>query len=357
MFTRPRLQINLKTIQDNYLTLKGIVKPAKAACVLKNNAYGLGIQPVGKALYQAGCRTFFVAHGWEGAQLRPVVGKSRIFTLQGFGIEDEAEFKHFQLTPVLPTVESVYEWFKQPFNRLKPALQVETGLNRLGVSYEDVFALRHLSFSLILSHLSCADDINHPLNLTQLTTFQKFQPLFRNTPFSFSASDGIFLGKDFHFDIVRLGAALYGLNTAPHHEKQVKNCLRLMGPVLQIKTVSPNETIGYGAAHKTTQTTKIATVSIGYADGIFRSFSPKGILHIEKDGQIFVAPIVGRVSMDNITCDVTNIPDSVLEQTKFMTVISDFYDADDFAHTVGTIGYEVLNNIGHSQRILREYVA
>lgn len=356
MFTRPRLQINLKTIQENYLTLKEFVQPAKAACVLKNNAYGLGIQPIGKVLYQAGCRTFFVAHGWEGAQLRPVVGKSRIFTLQGYGQEDETEFKQYQLTPVLPTTQSVYEWFKRPVNRLKPALQVETGLNRLGIIYEDVFALRHLSFSLILSHLSCADDIKHPLNQVQLTNFQKFQSLFKNTPFSLSASDGLFLGNDFHFDMVRLGAALYGLNTAPHRAKQVKNCLQLTAPILQIKTVPVDKTIGYGATYTTTQPTKVATVSIGYADGIFRSFSPKGILHIEKDGQIFVAPIVGRVSMDNITCDVTNIPDGVLEQTDFMTIISDFYDADDFAHTAGTIGYEVLNNIGHSQRILREYV-
>ncbi len=356
MYTRPRLEINLNIIRQNYEYLQSLVAPAEAACVLKNNAYGLGAVEVGEVLYRAGCRIFFVAHGCEGALLRSVVGDARIYTLQGFGEEDRTHYAQQKLIPVLPTIRAVGDWYKNPPSRLNPAIQVETGLNRLGISIEDVFAIRHLPFSLILSHLSCADDINHQLNPAQCSRFQAFRKIFPNTPFSLSASDGLFLGDAYHFDIVRLGAALYGINTAPHQTKEVKNCIKLVAPILQIKPVKAGESVGYSAAYVASKDCKIATVSIGYADGIFRSFSPKGCLHIEHNNTIFKAPVVGRISMDNVTCDVTDIPEEVLNKAHFMTIIDDFYDLDKFADACGTIGYEVLNNIGHVKRIIKRYV-
>ncbi len=356
MYTRPRMEINLNIIRQNYEYLRSIIAPAEAACVLKNDAYGLGALEVGEALYRSGCRIFFVAHGNEGAQLRTVASEAKIYTLQGFGEEDRAHYAQQNLIPVLPTVRAVGDWYRTPPNRLNPAIQVETGLNRLGICMDDVYAIRHLPFSLILSHLSCADDVTHQLNSSQRDRFQAFRKIFPNTPFSLSASDGLFLGNDYHFDIVRLGAALYGINTAPHQTKEVKNCIKLVAPILQIKTVKAGQSVGYSAAYIASKDCKIATVSIGYADGIFRSFSPKGCLHIEHADTIFKAPVVGRISMDNVTCDVSDIPDDVLNKTRFMTVIDDFYDLDKFAQVCDTIGYEVLNNIGHARRMIKRYV-
>ncbi len=356
MYTRPRMEIDLNIIRHNYEYLSAKCTPAQAACVLKNDAYGLGAAEVGEALYRAGCRIFFVAHGCEGALLRPKAPEAKIYTLQGFGEEDRGYFANHNLIPVLPTVRAVGDWFKSAPNRLSPAIQVETGLNRLGMQIEDVISIRHLPISLILSHLACADDITHELNTHQLQRFSEFRSVFPNTPFSLSASDGMFLGKDFHFDVVRLGAALYGINTAPHQTKEVKNCLKLVAPILQIKTVKSGESVGYSAAFTAEKDCKIATVSIGYADGIFRTFSPKGCFHIEMGDTIYKAPVVGRISMDNVTCDVSDIPENILDKARFMTVIDDFYDMDKFAEACGTIGYEVLNNIGHARRMIKRYV-
>ena len=156
--------------------------------------------------------------------------------------------------------------------------------------------------------------------------------------------------------MVRLGAALYGINTTPYTEKKVQNVIKVKAPILQIKTVQGGETIGYSATYTVKRPTKIATISIGYADGIFRSFQDKGKLHIQTKENIYMAPVVGRISMDNIMCDVSNIPEPILEKTEYMTVIDDFYDLDAFGRDCNTIGYEVLNNIGHATRYIRQYI-
>ena len=356
MHTRPQLIINCNTICQNYMYLKNYVNPAIAACVVKDDAYGLGIREIGLSLSQAGCRTFFVAYGCEGARLRKSAPYANIYVLQGYGKEEKTIFKKYDLRPVLPTVSSIIQWFDKPANRLIPAIQVETGLNRLGMTPDEMPSIAHLPFSLILSHLACADDPKHPLNTHQLEQFEKYKEFFPQIPFSLSASDGIFLGKEYHFDMVRLGAALYGINTMPYGEKPVKNCVRVLAPILQIREVSAGESIGYGATCQLSKTRQIATVSIGYGDGVFRNFSSSGILHIENEGKIYPAPVVGRISMDNITCDVTDIPEKVLNQTDYMTLIDDYYDIDDFAKACGTIGYETLSSLGHGTRYIRKYI-
>ena len=354
--TRPKLIINCKHIRENYAYLKSYVSPSIAGCVVKDNAYGLGIREIGQVLYQAGCRVFFVAYGCEGAQLRKVAPDAEIYVLQGYGHEEATYFQRNNLRPVLPTVQDALRYFENPRNRLTPAVQVETGLNRLGVHLREVSAIRHLPFSLILSHLACADEPTHSLNIHQLEEFNKFKEFFPNTPFSLSASDGVFLGKTYHFDMVRLGAALYGINTKPYAEKTVKNCITLLAPILQIKTVEAGESVGYGATYTLSEKRKIATVSIGYGDGVFRSFSPTGILHLMYNNRSYPAPIVGRVSMDNITCDVSNIPEAILNQADYLTLIDDSYDLDTFGQACGTIGYEVLSSIGHGPRYIRQYL-
>ena len=357
MHTRPILTVNLKTLCENYLYIKQYIQPVIPACVLKNNAYGLGADIIGQALYQTGVRDFFVAYACEGAILRTVAQKARIFVLQGFGEEERELFKQHNLIPVLPNINTVHQWFKNPANSEKPALQVETGLNRLGIHLEEINQVASYPFSLILSHLACADECNHYLNERQKENFKQFKSYFSDTLFSLSASDGVFLGKDFHFDMVRLGAALYGINTTPYTEKKVKNVLQVQAPILQIQTVQGGETIGYSATYTVKRPTKVATVSIGYADGIFRSFQEKGKLHLQTNEKIYTAPIIGRVSMDNIMCDVSDIPEQSLAQTTYMTIIDDFYDLDAFGKDCNTIGYEVLNNIGHATRYIRKYVS
>lgn len=355
MYTRPQLIINCDNIRKNYEYLKAYVQPAIPACVVKDDAYGLGIREIGSILYRAGCRTFFVAYGCEAAKLRKMASRADIYVLQGFGKEEKSIFKKYDLRPILPTISAIAQWFDKPANRLMPGIQVETGLNRLGMTLDEMPSIRQLPFSLVLSHLACADDDKHSLNKYQLQQFEKYKEFFPQTPFSLSASDGVFLGKEYHFDMVRLGAALYGINTMPYGEKPVHNCVRVIAPILQIRQVSAGESVGYGASYKVSTPRQIATVSIGYGDGIFRSFSPAGVLHVECDGEIFPAPIVGRVSMDNITCDVTDIPENVLNRADYMTIIDDYYDLDDFAKVCGTIGYESLSNIGHSTRYIRKY--
>ena len=168
MHTRPILSVDLKKICENYRFIKNYIHPVIPACVLKNNAYGLGLDIIGKTLYQIGVRNFFVAYGCEGAVLRTVAPDSKIFILQGFGEEERDLFTQNKLIPVLPTIKSVHSWFENPANSEKPALQVETGLNRLGVHLEEIHKLSPDAFSLILSHLACADECNHYLNEKQI---------------------------------------------------------------------------------------------------------------------------------------------------------------------------------------------
>ena len=356
MHTRPIMEINLTTICENYTFIKNHIHPITAACVLKNNAYGLGIEQIGRALYDHGCHTFFVAYGCEGQQLKQVAPNSCIYVLQGFGEEERSFFQQADLIPVLPTQLAIDNWFKNPANMQHPAIQVETGLHRLGLDLNEAKQIAHLPVSLILSHLACADECQHYLNEKQKNTLLQFKSVFPDTPFSLSASDGVFLGRDFHFDMVRLGAALYGINTTPYEEKKVKNCVKITAPILQIKTVQAGETVGYSATYTVKRPTKIATVSIGYADGIFRNFQENGALRIQAENTIFKAPVIGRVSMDNIMCDVSNIPENILNNTQYMTLIDDFYDLDAFGTDCKTIGYEALNNLGHGTRYDRRYI-
>ena len=361
-YVRPRLEINLNRILENYLNFSQnrSNSTTQIAAVVKDNAYGLGDQEVTKILYeQGGCRTFFVAHGFEGSRIRPFAPDAKIYVLQGMGKEDLSCFKRDNLIPVIASMEQLNFWLQNKPNNQQPALQIETGLNRLGLRTKEIMALsltEREQFGLVLSHLACADEPEHKMNQKQLDNFNRLKQLFPKSKFSLAASDGFLLGTEYQFDVVRLGAVLYGLNPIPNASIQSKNVIRVTAPIIQIADVEPGDSIGYGAEYKVTKQGKIAIVSIGYGDGIFRSFFPKGKVWFNGNDKMISAPLAGRVSMDNLICDISHIQNDIIRQNQYVVLINDSYTSDDFASDSGTIGYEIISAIGHGIRFVREYV-
>lgn len=359
IYTTPILNINLKKLIKNYNLLKELSTPAVAAAVVKDDAYGLGAVEVVKALYAAGCRHYFVAHASEGAIIRPYAPEAEIFTLQGVGEDSLAAVKSAHLTPVICSPDMLKFWQTNGDKTIRPAIQVETGLNRLGFTEQNLEQLtkeERNSFSYVLSHLSCADEAAHFMNAHQLANFRNIkQKFFPNTPATLSASDGVFLGDDFHFDMTRLGAAMYGINTAPYRQNEMSNILELKAPVLQVKPLAKGEFVGYSATFRAPKDMRIVIVSIGYGDGLPRSLSSRGNVVFYEQGKPHFCPILGRVSMDNIICDVTALTE--VKTGDFGYLINDDYTVDDIARDAGTIAYELISNLGKNPRFIKSYIA
>lgn len=359
IYTTPILNINLKKLVANYQLLQKLSGSAIAAAVIKDDAYGLGAKEVTTALYNAGCRHFFAAHGSEGAIIRKVAPEATIFVLQGIGEDSLTYFKEANLTPVICSKDMLAFWHQHQISGIRPAIQVETGLNRLGFSKEDLSTLSASElgeFSYVLSHLSCADEQAHFMNARQLSNFKEIkQKFFPSTPATLSASDGVFLGHDFCFDLTRLGAAMYGINTAPYRENEMSNILELKAPVLQVKPLAKGEFVGYSATFRAPADMKIAIVSIGYGDGLPRSLSNRGKVIFYENGKPYFCTILGRVSMDNVICDVSAL--SNLKTGDWGYLINDDYTIDDIARDAGTIAYELISNLGHNPRFIKNYTA
>lgn len=358
IYTTPVLNINLKNLLKNYTLLKKLSTPAIAAAVVKDDAYGLGAVEVVKALYAEGCQHYFVAHAKEGAIIRPHAPTAKIFVLQGVGKDSLEYTKTAHLTPVICSPEMLAFWKENGDKTISPAIQIETGLNRLGFTKAELEQLSQEelnSFSYVLSHLSCADEAAHFMNAHQLTNFHELKTrFFPNTPATLSASDGAFLGKDFFFDMTRMGAAMYGINTAPYRQNEMLNILEVKAPVLQVKDLPKGEFVGYSATYRAPQDMKIAIVSIGYGDGLPRSLSNRGYIIFYESGKPQFCPILGRISMDNIICDVTNL--NTVKAGDFAYLINDDYTIDDVARDAGTIAYELISNLGKNPRFIKSYI-
>lgn len=358
IYTTPILNINLKKLVENYETLKKLSFDAIPSAVVKDDAYGLGAIEVSRALYKVGCRHFFVAHAKEGAIIHPYIPDAKVYVLQGIGLDSLADFQTSHLIPVISSPQMLRFWQNNKIQGISPVIQVETGLNRLGFKIED---LEHLNqdelngFSYVLSHLSCADEQAHFMNLRQLNAFRSIKEhFFPHTPATLSASDGVFLGKEFTFDMTRLGAGMYGINTAPYRLNEMHNILELKAPVLQVKEIDKGEFVGYSATYRTTQKTKIAIISIGYGDGVPRCLSNIGKVIFYENKKPIYCPIIGRVSMDNIICDVTNIKN--INVGDFGFLINDDYTVDDMALASSTIAYEIISNLGKNSRFIKNYI-
>jgi alanine racemase len=352
------LEIDLAGIAENWRRLAARLQPGIAcAAVVKADAYGLGMAQVAPRLAAAGCALFFVATLDEGIALRRLLPGVEIAVLNGLLPGTGGEFSRARLIPVLNALDQVAAWRAGASTRRLPAmLHVDTGMARLGLTRQDLAAiagapelLAGLELRAILSHLACADDAAHPLNREQLALFRAALTHLPRAPASLAACSGIFLGAEFHFDIVRPGAALYGVNPLPGRPNPMAQVVRLKGRILQVRDVDRGVTVGYGAAHRMERPGRIATVAVGYADGWLRSASHRGSGGIA--GRRF--PVIGRISMDLMTLDVTGTDPALVRAGDFVDLIDETYGVDDAAAAAGTIGYEILTALG--QRYHRIY--
>jgi len=358
------LTIDVDAVVANWRLLARQSQPAECAAVMKADGYGLGTAQLAPALAGAGCRTFFVAHAAEGAALRAQLGEAghaapRIFILHGVQ-PDEADFlAHHRLIPVLSTMAQVELWRNAGGNTPLPAaLQVDSGMNRLGLSpaaLQDLVGrpagLAGLNLVLLLSHLACADEPANPMNARQRELFLALRRLLPDVPASLANSAAIFHGPGFAFDLVRPGIALYGVD--PIEREQAGNPLRpvvdLRARILQIREIDPPEAVGYGFTFHAARRTRLATVSAGYADGYLRALSNQAFGAI--DG--VRVPLVGRVSMDLLTFDISDLPPDSAREGSFLELAGPTIPLGELARHGGTIGYELLTRLG--SRLLRRY--
>jgi alanine racemase len=354
------LDIDLDQLARNYLYLtKKLKTGADCAAVVKADAYGLGAVPVSKKLYAQNCRHFFVATFSEGAEIRPHVADAHIYALHGPRGADAQDFTAQKITPVLNSLDDIALWsaHMRKTGAKQPALlHIDTGMNRLGLSANEVTALAAdktlldgIDIRYAMSHLACSDDAAHSMNTRQLAAFQALTAqLGRPLRLSLANSGGIFLGPDYHFDLVRPGCSIYGINALGAAPNPMHPVVRLSARILQVRAAEAGSSIGYGASYTLESPALLATVGLGYADGYFRSLTGCGKVVI---GNI-ACPVVGRVSMDSVVVDITALktPPQVGDMAQ---IIGPQQTADDVAKQAGTIGYEVLTALG--RRYERRY--
>ena len=351
------ITIDLGQIGANWKALAAKVAPAACGAVVKANAYGLGAERVMPALMRAGCTTFFIATPDEAEAARKFAPAAEIYALDGLVGNSAAVFARLGVKPVLSTLDDVVAWSalcRARGEKLSAALHIDTGLNRLGLPARDV---RHLAadpsmmagikLDLVMSHLASADNPRDPKNRDQLLAFETLSALFPGVPRSLAASDGLMLGPAYHFDLVRPGYALYGGQALQMAPAPVKSAVTVTARILSVADVAPGETVGYSATWRAKRPSRIATIAAGYADGIPRTASapdgrPGG--HVMITGHL--APLVGRVSMDLITVDVTDLPEGAAMPGEFAKLVCDELSIEDAGFSAGTIGYEILTRLG-----------
>ena len=359
------LTVDLDAIQENWKRLAAKAAPAECGAAVKGNAYGLGVDQVAATLWAAGCRTFFVARPMEGGELRALVPREAvIYVLDGL-FPGQAEFyAREDLRPALITIEEAREWaaFGTEYGRNLPcAIHVDTGINRLGFSGQAFEALlgdneimARLNLTLLMSHLACADEPNHPLNGRQKTAFAALRQRLPGIPASLANSSGIFLGSDYTHDLVRPGIALYGGNPVAPANNPMLPVAHLEGTVLQVREIPAGESVGYGATWRATRQTRIAVLGAGYKDGVPRSLSSRAT---NGPAQAFIGgrrcPVIGRISMDMMAVDVTGVPVDLCQRGTRAELIGRNIAIDETAEWAGTISYELLTRLG--QRFTRLY--
>lgn len=361
---RAVLTVDLAALRANWAQLNEVSGRAECAGVIKADAYGLGLAPIAKALTSEGCKTFFVATLDEGRTAREVQPGATIYVLDGLLPGAEPHYAGFDLRPALSSLAEVRDWAAYSRSRgrkLAAALHIDTGMNRLGIPECE---LKHLvtepdllatfETTLVMSHLACADDPGNEMNLYQRDRFNLLRAMLPPAPASLSNSGGTFLGRPFHFDVVRPGISLYGGRAHEGRPNRMRTVVRLTARILQVHDVAPGETVGYGAIFKSQRPSRIATIACGYADGFLRALSvatgeagPVGYI-----GD-YPVPIVGRVSMDFTTVDVTDVPERLTQRGGWVEVMGDRVTVDDLTDRAGTIGYELLSRLG--PRVHRVY--
>ncbi|MEC3909256.1 alanine racemase [Sphingobium sp. CR2-8] len=359
--TAATLRIDLAALVANYQHIARHVSPAKVAGVVKADAYGLGAIAVSRALLDAGCRHFFVAHLCEAAALKPhLPPDATLYILNGLRPGAEADCVAVGAVPILNALAQIDAWSaiaRASGRDLPGVIQVDTGMSRLGLSMEELSALRDrpdrltgIDVRLVMSHLACADHPEDEANRDQRALFDAIARQFPGVPRSIDNSGGALAPDVQHGDIVRAGIALYG--GAPHGDPNpMRAVVALDAYIVQSRRVPAGAGVGYGLTHRCTRPSHIATISVGYADGWPRHLSNRGSAYI---GGIRV-PVVGRVSMDSMALDVTDLPDDLLQPGAPVELIGPHQTIDDVAAQADTISYEILTRLGH--RYARDYLA
>lgn len=342
----PVLTIDLAAVAANYRLLAQRFTGPECASVVKADAYGLGVDRVAPALAKAGCRTFFVATLEEGVKLRSILPEAHIFVFHGPYPGEEADYPAHRLLPVINSLPQYERWRNTgaPF-----ALHVDTGMNRLGLSLLELQGLSGPAPALLMSHLACGNEPDHPLTSLQLERFLAAAQKFPGVPASLCNSSGIFLPESYHFSLARPGCALYGINPASG-ENPMHGVAKLTAPILQLRTLEKDEPVGYGATCILPRGSRVATVQLGYADGLLRSLSNHGFATISGIRTAFA----GRVSMDMVMLDVSHVPESSLTTATEVEFLGASIPVDAMAEAAGTIGYEVFTRLG--SRVSREYL-
>ncbi|NDI87436.1 alanine racemase [Undibacterium crateris] len=355
------LRVDLQAVQNNYRLLSQKLGKAQCGAAVKADAYGLGAIPVSGALYAAGCRHFFVAHLEEAISLRPhLPSDAHLIVMHGSPVGYEAEFLEHGCMPVLNSLAQVSAWralAKQQQRSLPAIVQFDTGMARMGLSAQEVEVWRNdadflegIQVEYLMSHLVSAEDASNPVNAAQLARFTELRSLLPQAKASLANSSGVFLGAAYHFDLARPGAALYGVAPVAGQANPMQAVAHLQGRIIQVREIPPDTGVGYGSTWRSRDSAKIATVAVGYADGWMRSLSNRGVAHIA--GQ--EVALVGNVSMDTITLDVTAIADSELQEGALVDLLSASNTVDQVAARAGTIGYEILTSLGNRyQRVYR----
>jgi alanine racemase len=349
------LTIDCGAIVANWRTLGSRAAPADCAAVVKADAYGCGLEPVAIALAAAGCETFFVAHLSEARRLRAVLPNAVIYVLNGIAPGSAHLFAEVNARPVIGNLGELAEW--DAYRAVHgwsggAALHFDTGINRLGLGPEEapglaarMAAMPNHGITLVMSHFACADEPEHPLNAKQIRDFRDIRVMFRGIPASLANSSGIYLESDAHFDLVRPGIALYGSNPTTR-ANPMRPVVELKARLLQARLVPQGTSVGYGATWTAGRTSRIAIVSIGYADGYSR---PIGAADGRPGGEAVVhgvrCPIVGRVSMDLIAVDITGLRKDV-QRGDWITLLGDGIGVDEMAGWARTISYDVLTRLG-----------
>lgn len=353
-FEAARLDIRLSAIVANWREC-GRLSGAAVSGVVKAEAYGTGLEPVARALEAAGCDTFFVARLEEGIALRPIVPRARIFVLDGAPEKAVLALRAYRLTPVLNSLEELAAWSDPSMP--DAAIHIDTGMNRLGLPPQELEILvaeaknrlSGMTVVLLMSHLACADDPEHAMNPRQRDQFRAALARLPPAPASLASSGGVMLGRDYAFDLVRPGLGLYGGNPQPGRPSPFRPAVRLTGKILQLRRVDCGQSVGYGASYRAGRNSTLATVALGYADGLMRAISNRGKASLSGKR----VPVVGRVSMDLVTLDVSAVPEPrVGDEVEFL---GDDISLEELAADSNTAAYEVLTSLG--RRMRRHYEA
>ncbi|MDB5613899.1 MAG: alr [Devosia sp.] len=359
-----QLSIDLGALARNWRALDKVSAGALTGAVVKADAYGTGITMASKALHAAGARFFFTATVDEGMAVRAAVPDAHIFILNGLYPGAANLYVRQNLMPVLSSMAMLEEWLAKCLERNEAypsALHFDTGMNRLGFRLNEASVVRDrlqaLGYApqMIMSHLACADQPNHEKNRTQLALFGSVMTQFPGVPASLANSAGLMTGRDYHFQMVRPGIALYGGRAVTGRKNPMAPVVTLHVPILQVKEARTGESVGYGASHSLSRDSRLAVISHGYADGYLRSLSAS---NTRPGGKVVirgkVCPVIGKVSMDQITVDITELGTDIPSPGEGAEVLGNMLDADDQGDAGGTVGYEILTSL--KGRYSRNYI-